>query len=189
MWDDLVRGAIGAIILVDCRRLQDSFAAVDFFEAPQPAVPDRGQRIRRRAKVSRRTRCARRWRCPTHIPVINVDARDRHSATAALIAVSEYALNEPAVGTRLNAWPKLKTVWTEREFVGHDFRDDDLSRLRTERVVFTECDFSGVDLAESAASSGRPSATARFVGPRCGTALFVTAACSARCSPNAGCGR
>ncbi len=33
MWDDLVHGAIGAIILVDCRRLQDSFAAVDFFEA------------------------------------------------------------------------------------------------------------------------------------------------------------
>src|SRR6202790_983573 len=33
MWDDLVRGAIGAIILVDCRRLEDSFAAVDFFEA------------------------------------------------------------------------------------------------------------------------------------------------------------
>lgn len=33
MWDDLVRGAIGgAIILVDVRRLQDSFAAVDFFE-------------------------------------------------------------------------------------------------------------------------------------------------------------
>jgi uncharacterized protein YjbI with pentapeptide repeats len=39
--------------------------------------------------------------------------------------------------------------WTDREFVGHDFRDDDLSRLRTERVVFTECDFSGVNLAES----------------------------------------
>ncbi len=33
MWDDLVRGAIGAIVLVDTRRLQDSFAAVDFFEA------------------------------------------------------------------------------------------------------------------------------------------------------------
>jgi uncharacterized protein YjbI with pentapeptide repeats len=40
-------------------------------------------------------------------------------------------------------------VWVDREYVGHDFRDDDLSRLRTERVVFTECDFSGVDLAES----------------------------------------
>src|ERR687894_493729 len=33
MWDDLVRGAIGALVLVDVRRLQDSFAAVDFFEA------------------------------------------------------------------------------------------------------------------------------------------------------------
>jgi uncharacterized protein YjbI with pentapeptide repeats len=42
-----------------------------------------------------------------------------------------------------------ETVWTEREFVGHDFRDDDLSRLRTERVVFDECDFRGVNLAES----------------------------------------
>jgi uncharacterized protein YjbI with pentapeptide repeats len=40
-------------------------------------------------------------------------------------------------------------VWIEREFVAHDFRDDDLSRLRTERVVFDECDFRGVDLAES----------------------------------------
>jgi uncharacterized protein YjbI with pentapeptide repeats len=43
----------------------------------------------------------------------------------------------------------METVWTDREFVGRDFRDDELGRLRTERVVFTECDFSGVDLAES----------------------------------------
>ena len=42
-----------------------------------------------------------------------------------------------------------ETLWTEREFDGHDFRDEDLSRLRTERVVFTECDFSGVDMSES----------------------------------------
>ena len=42
-----------------------------------------------------------------------------------------------------------ETVWTEKEFVGHDFRDDDLSRLHTERAVFTECDFSGVDMSES----------------------------------------
>ncbi len=33
MWDDLVRGAIGALVLVDTRRLEESFAAVDFFEA------------------------------------------------------------------------------------------------------------------------------------------------------------
>src|ERR671936_1966885 len=32
MWDDLCRGAIGAVVLVDTRRLQDCFAAVDYFE-------------------------------------------------------------------------------------------------------------------------------------------------------------
>ncbi len=32
MWDDLVRGAIGAIVLVDTRRLADCFPAVDYFE-------------------------------------------------------------------------------------------------------------------------------------------------------------
>ena len=33
MWDDLVRGAIGAVVLADTRRLDACFAAMDFFEA------------------------------------------------------------------------------------------------------------------------------------------------------------
>jgi hypothetical protein len=32
MWDELSRGALGAIVLVDTRRLDKSFAAVDYFE-------------------------------------------------------------------------------------------------------------------------------------------------------------
>ena len=40
-------------------------------------------------------------------------------------------------------------AWVDREYVAHDFRDDDLSRVRTERAVFTDCDFSGVDMSES----------------------------------------
>ena len=39
--------------------------------------------------------------------------------------------------------------WVDCEFAGRDFRDQDLSRLRTERAVFSECNFSGVNLAES----------------------------------------
>ncbi|WP_030433962.1 GTP-binding protein, partial [Allokutzneria albata] len=35
MWDDLVRGAIGAIVLVDTRRLADAFASIDFFDDRQ----------------------------------------------------------------------------------------------------------------------------------------------------------
>ena len=39
--------------------------------------------------------------------------------------------------------------WVDQEFTGHDFRDEDLAGLHTERVVFTECDFGGANLAES----------------------------------------
>jgi signal recognition particle receptor subunit beta len=92
MWDDLIRGAIGAIILVDVRRLQDSFAAVDFFEARnlpfliavnefEGAPKHSAQAVRKALALA------------GHIPVVTVDARDRHSARAALIAVTEYALN------------------------------------------------------------------------------------------------
>src|SRR6187549_2791109 len=32
LWDELVRGALGAVVLADTRRLENSFAAIDFFE-------------------------------------------------------------------------------------------------------------------------------------------------------------
>lgn len=35
MWDDLVQGAIGALVLVDTERLDQCFAAVDYFESRQ----------------------------------------------------------------------------------------------------------------------------------------------------------
>jgi uncharacterized protein len=93
MWDDLVRGAIGAIILVDVRRLQDSFATVDFFEARglpfliainefdgAPRYP--ADEVRRALSLS------------AGVPVISVDARERDSAKDALIAIAEYALEQ-----------------------------------------------------------------------------------------------
>jgi uncharacterized protein len=92
MWDDLVRGALGAIILVDVRRLQDSFAAVDFFEARNLpfliAVNEFDGAPKHPAQAVRKALALR-----DGIPVITVDARDRHSARAALIAITEYALN------------------------------------------------------------------------------------------------
>jgi hypothetical protein len=35
MWDDLITGAIGAVVLVDTERLESCFDAVDYFEARQ----------------------------------------------------------------------------------------------------------------------------------------------------------
>ena len=33
MWDELARGAVGAVVLVDLRRVDDCFPAIDFFES------------------------------------------------------------------------------------------------------------------------------------------------------------
>ncbi|MCV7355618.1 GTP-binding protein [Mycolicibacterium fluoranthenivorans] len=91
MWDDLVRGAIGAVILVDVRRLQDSFAAVDFFEARKLpfiiAVNEFDGGARHPAAAIRQALAL-----SDTIPIVTVDARDRNSARDALIAVTEYAL-------------------------------------------------------------------------------------------------
>ena len=91
MWDDLIRGAIGAIILVDVRRLQDSFAAVDYFEARGLpfliAVNEFDGGPKYPAQAVRKALALR-----DGIPIVTVDARDRHSVRAALIAVTEYAL-------------------------------------------------------------------------------------------------
>ena len=92
MWDDLVRGAIGAIILVDIRRLQDCFAAVDFFEARNlpflVAINEFDGAPKHPAQAVRKALAL-----AEHIPVITVDARDRESAKAALIAITEYSLS------------------------------------------------------------------------------------------------
>ncbi|MGK2865205.1 MAG: GTP-binding protein [Mycobacterium sp.] len=91
MWDDLIRGAIGAVILVDIRRLQESFAAIDFFEArklPFLIAINEFDGAPRHPEPAVRQALA----LPDHIPIVLVDARDRHSARAALIALTEYAL-------------------------------------------------------------------------------------------------
>src|SRR5829696_2555683 len=91
MWDDLVRGAIGAVVLVDTRRLADSFAAVDFFE-------DRGLpyvvglncfdgRLLHRPDDVREA-----MSIDPSIPMITCDARERESVKQALIALVEHAM-------------------------------------------------------------------------------------------------
>jgi uncharacterized protein len=95
MWDDLVRGAIGAIILVDVRRLEDSFAAVDYFEArglPFLVAVNEFDGAPRHPAAAVREALA----LSEHVPLISVDARSRDSAKAALIAVAEYALSRLA---------------------------------------------------------------------------------------------
>ena len=93
MWDDLVRGAIAAVVLVDTRRLADSFAPIDFFESRglpfviavnqfDNAVQHSLDDIRDALVISPRVR------------MTYCDARSRTSATDTLIAAAEHALTQ-----------------------------------------------------------------------------------------------
>jgi uncharacterized protein len=92
MWDDLVLGAIGALVLVDTRRLEDSFAAVDFFEARNlpflVAVNEFDD-----APTYDFDDLREALSVPSSVPIINIDARQRESAKHALIAITSYALD------------------------------------------------------------------------------------------------
>lgn len=91
MWDDLVRGAIGAVVLVDTRRLEDSFAAVDYFEAKGlPFIVA----VNSFADAPRYPFDELRAAMVVHdgVPFIEVDARNRESAKNALITLTSYAL-------------------------------------------------------------------------------------------------
>ena len=91
MWDDLIQGAIGAVVLVDTRRLADSFPAVDYFESSGlPFVigvngfhgkfPYQSRDVSEALAIS------------PNVPVITCDARNRESTKAALVTLVEHAM-------------------------------------------------------------------------------------------------
>ncbi|WP_327680949.1 GTP-binding protein [Kitasatospora sp. NBC_00458] len=91
MWDDLVRGAIGAVVLVDTRRLADCFPALDYFEnSGLPFVVALNGFDGHQPHTSDEVREALQLGPDT--PVIALDARRRDSAKSALITLVEHAL-------------------------------------------------------------------------------------------------
>ena len=91
MWDDLVRGAIGAVVLVDTRRLADCFPALDYFEnSGLPFVVALNGFDGQQAHTPEEVREA--LQLNTEIPIITLDARRRDSAKSALITLVEHAL-------------------------------------------------------------------------------------------------
>jgi signal recognition particle receptor subunit beta len=91
MWDDLVRGAIGAVVLVDTRRLEDCFGPIDFFEARSlpfvVAINAFDGLLRHRPEDVREA-----LQLGPDVPVLVCDARERESAKQTLISVVEHAL-------------------------------------------------------------------------------------------------
>lgn len=92
MWDDIARGAIVAVVLVDTRRLGDGFAAIDYFEArglPFIVAINQFEGARRFAIGDVREALS----LSLDVVIMNCDARSAGSAKEVLIAASEHALS------------------------------------------------------------------------------------------------
>jgi signal recognition particle receptor subunit beta len=92
MWDELIRGALGACVLVDTRRITDSFAPIDFFESrrlPYLVAVNCFEGAPRYASDEVREALA----IAPEVPLILCDARERESAKAVLITVVEHAIH------------------------------------------------------------------------------------------------
>jgi signal recognition particle receptor subunit beta len=91
MWDELARGAVGAVVLVDLRRVDESFAAIDYFENRRlpfvvavnrfPDTRDFPDEVIRDALV-----------LSPDCPLVWMDARASSSSLDTLIALVEHAL-------------------------------------------------------------------------------------------------
>jgi uncharacterized protein len=91
MWDELARGSIGGVVLVDTRRLEDCFPAVDYFEAlGVPFVVACNLFDGVATHHPREVREA--LRVPANVPVVLCDARRKSHVQETLILLVEGAL-------------------------------------------------------------------------------------------------
>ncbi|WP_232665196.1 GTP-binding protein [Pseudonocardia sp. TRM90224] len=93
LWDDLSRGALGAVVLVDTRRLEQSFPAINYFEndseLPFVVAVNRFDGELHHDLEDVREALA----LSPHIPLITCDAREAASTVETLRELVTYVMN------------------------------------------------------------------------------------------------
>lgn len=91
MWDDLVNGALGAVVLADTRRLEDCFPALEFFEKRGinfvVAVNHFDGSFQYGAEEVRGA-----LDIPAHVPIMLCDARNRRSVVSVLTQLMQHVV-------------------------------------------------------------------------------------------------
>ncbi|MGH3727754.1 MAG: GTP-binding protein [Micromonosporaceae bacterium] len=93
MWDELVIGSIGAVVLADTRRLTDCFASVDYFErrgTPFLVAVNCFEGAEKYAPDDVREALD----LDPDVPVVLCDARERESSKQVLIALVTHVVNQ-----------------------------------------------------------------------------------------------
>jgi uncharacterized protein len=92
MWEELTRGALGAVVIVDTRRVEESFSAIDYFEnrdMPYLVAVNCFDGAPRYDADEVREALA----IPDAVPLVQCDARDRDSVRQMLVVMVKYALD------------------------------------------------------------------------------------------------
>ena len=109
MWDDLVRGAIGAIVMVDTARLDAAFAPLDYFESKSVPFIVAVNEFEGGPKYPL-NEIAEALALPGDVPLITVDARDRDVGQACAGPHHRVRSHPPghraAAGRHLTAGPR-----------------------------------------------------------------------------------
>jgi uncharacterized protein len=91
MWKELSAGALGAVVLTDTRRLDDCFAAIDFFESRDiPFIV--AVNCFDGADVYDEDEVREALDIGSHVPVQHCDARDRGSSKQVLVRLLEHLM-------------------------------------------------------------------------------------------------
>ncbi|MCP3854561.1 MAG: ATP-binding protein [Actinomycetia bacterium] len=91
MWDELAEGAVGAVVLVDTRRLEDCYAALDYFEQKgMPYVVAINNFEGQDPTDIEETRDL--LTVPAGVPMVRCDARNRASTKAVLLELVRTAI-------------------------------------------------------------------------------------------------
>ncbi len=102
MWDDLSAGALGAVVLVDSRRLADCFYAIDYFESKSiPFVVAVNQFEGSNSHDLKDIQKA--LQLGDDVLITYCDARERNSVKAVLLALFEVILNRMQSKAAANA--------------------------------------------------------------------------------------
>lgn len=91
-WDDLVIGAVGAVVLVDTRRLADGFSAVGYFERTQMPFIVAMNEFDDAPHRYTPSEVREALEVPDHVPIMCCDVRDQRSAITVLLTLAGHAL-------------------------------------------------------------------------------------------------
>jgi signal recognition particle receptor subunit beta len=99
MWNDLIQGALGAVVLVDSRRIEDSFPALDYFESRSVpfvvAVNRFGGQMYHDVDDIREA-----LSIPVHVPLVTTDARGRSAVKETVLSLLDVVLSRAVAKSR-----------------------------------------------------------------------------------------